>query len=286
MGVIVPVLKKLIKPRKWRLSGLNVVCLAVACGGIACGAIGLFLGSNPDCKQTSPMRPTASRPLFMLLGDSLTQYGADSNGWSTLLQGNYRRSADVLNRGLSGFNTAGFINNALPVISKELQTSYAPSLITIWFGANDAALANGRSSGQHVPLDAYRANLISILHHLHQLVPNATLLLITPPVVDDATRRRIQVNEGGPSDPLDRTNEQAGKYAVVCAEVAAAVEGVVLLDLYGFLMYTYPNATDRAALLGDGLHFSEIGNKIVFEQVKNASETLLSAERLYKVQIQ
>jgi hypothetical protein len=47
------------------------------------------------------------RPLLLLLGDSLTQNGTDaaSGGWICLLQHRYSRSADVLARGLSGYNT-------------------------------------------------------------------------------------------------------------------------------------------------------------------------------------
>jgi hypothetical protein len=53
------------------------------------------------------MQKMTLRPRIVLTGDSLTQYAANPSfvGWGILLQNEYVRSADVLNRGLSGYTS-------------------------------------------------------------------------------------------------------------------------------------------------------------------------------------
>lgn len=41
-----------------------------------------------------------------------------------------------------------------------------PSAVTIFFGANDAAILGRTSERQHVPLDEYKENLKKIVLHL------------------------------------------------------------------------------------------------------------------------
>lgn len=47
------------------------------------------------------------RPTFYFVGDSITEFGSDpyGSGFITLLQKEYVRSVDMVNRGLSGYNT-------------------------------------------------------------------------------------------------------------------------------------------------------------------------------------
>ncbi len=42
-----------------------------------------------------------------------------------------------------------------------------PALVTIFFGANDAALADKLSASQHVPVAEYKRNLLDMIDHLH-----------------------------------------------------------------------------------------------------------------------
>jgi lysophospholipase L1-like esterase len=45
-------------------------------------------------------------PKVLLLGDSLTQFGFGANGcWVALLADALQRKCDVINRGLSGYNS-------------------------------------------------------------------------------------------------------------------------------------------------------------------------------------
>lgn len=48
-----------------------------------------------------------SIPAFYFVGDSITELGStpDTGGWVTLMQDQYAPSTDMINRGLSGWNT-------------------------------------------------------------------------------------------------------------------------------------------------------------------------------------
>eukprot|EP00659_Diplonema_papillatum_P005521 gene5521-8400_t len=95
------------------------------------------------------MEATAKEPAsIVLLGDSITQGGFSVGGWGARLAERYIRKADVINRGLSGYNTE-WILEVLPdllsgVASREKQ------LVAVFLGANDAAVDGGASSRQHI----------------------------------------------------------------------------------------------------------------------------------------
>ncbi|GMF45229.1 unnamed protein product [Phytophthora fragariaefolia] len=238
-----------------------LVCFALA----AC--VAWSLGAWEAILTVSGLRPKL-RPSLLLAGDSLTEKGTNPkiNGWVTLLQNEYTRSANVVPRGLSGYNTRWYLKYAMPVIQGEIMSgAYSPALITLWLGANDAALPNGCNSEQHIPIEMYRDNLIRIVRQFQVMAPDARILLITPPHVDDMARhRRAMKNEGDKEGVVDRTNEMAGNYAEVCVATAHKL-GLPVVDLY-----TYFNDMPkwrRNNLLEDGLHLNRRGNKLMFDQL-------------------
>lgn len=166
------------------------------------------------------------------------------------------------------------------MIVNELKTGqYTPSLVTLWFGANDAALLAGSEAYQHVTLDDYRKNITLILRTLTPLLPvKAKLLLITPPAVIDAARRAFSTSDRG----IDRTNEAAGEYARVCVEVGKA-EGVAVLDLHTFFNASFPQEAERGVLFSDGLHFTSKGNALVAQEVADKINEILGDEELARV---
>ncbi|KAE8888143.1 hypothetical protein PF005_g6376 [Phytophthora fragariae] len=200
------------------------------------------LGAWESFLISSGLRPKL-RPVLLLAGDSLTERGTNPkiNGWVTLLQNEFTRSANVVPRGLAGYNTRWYLKYAMPVIHGEIVSgTYSPALIMLWLGANDAALPTGSSSEQHVPITQYRDNLIRIVRQFQAMAPDARILLITPPHVDDMARhRRAMKNEGDKHGVADRTNEMAGNYA----------------------------QWRRNNLLEDGLHLNTRGNKLMFDQL-------------------
>jgi lysophospholipase L1-like esterase len=79
------------------------------------------------------------RPYFVTFGDSITQRGF-APGWTGQLADAYQRRADVINRGYSGYNSRWALQLLPRVFPQPAPGSPAPRLVTIFFGANDAAL--------------------------------------------------------------------------------------------------------------------------------------------------
>jgi len=77
---------------------------------LACLALVAYIAWTLGAWETllvqTGLRPKL-RPVLLLAGDSLTEKGTNpkSNGWVTLLQHDYTRSANVVPRGLSGISS-------------------------------------------------------------------------------------------------------------------------------------------------------------------------------------
>ncbi|KAG3206773.1 hypothetical protein PC128_g557, partial [Phytophthora cactorum] len=162
-------------------------------------------------------------------------------------------------------NTKWFSKYIAPTIKREIQKGIynTPSLITVWFGSNDAALANGTSSKTHVPIEAYKENLKKIVRQFWTAAPTTDILLITPPHINDTARAELSAEKNG---TIDRTNAMAKEYARNCVEVAEALN-VHVLDLNTFFN-AMPEATRNGLLQADGLHLNAMGNILVDEQLR------------------
>ena len=111
------------------------------------------MGDGPDADAFPPLLARSSVVLF---GDSLTQRGFEPGGWAAALAHHLGRRADVYNRGYGGYN-ARWASYLAPALFPD--PSGAPGrhlLVTVWFGANDAADAGERA---HVPLDEFARRL-------------------------------------------------------------------------------------------------------------------------------
>ncbi|OWY95898.1 hypothetical protein PHMEG_00033975, partial [Phytophthora megakarya] len=249
---------------------------------VVCFTLAAVLTSSVNCQTTLPS-DSNSRPVLLLTGDSLTEQGTypSLQGWVALLQARYTHSSDVITRGLSGFNTKWFLKHVIPVLEHEISTrAYTPpSLITVWLGTNDAALANGSNFAMHVPIDEYKNNLIKIVDRFRNAAPDAEILLITPPHINDGARIEFAANRADAKRGLvDRSNAAVGYYSRACVEVANSLK-VPVLDLYTY--FNAINETTRNSMLVDGIHFNAMGNKAVDQQLRNKLNnefpTLISA---------
>ena len=163
----------------------------------------------------------SNRSKFLLLGDSLTQLSF--GGWGSELADVYQRRADVLNRGMSGYNSRWYLRYA-----EETGIWNEPgkvALVTIFFGANDAAKKDLEPK-VHVPLDEYKANIEKLVDKAKESYPNAEILIMAPPPVHPEQRLEFQKKRYGDkaTGVLERTSEIAGTYAAACREVAKAKE--------------------------------------------------------------
>jgi lysophospholipase L1-like esterase len=216
--------------------------------------------------------PLASEhPKLLLLGDSLTQTSLD--GWGGGLAHRYQRRADVLNRGMSGYNTRWFLRYAQDHgIWNECGKIV---LVVIFFGANDASLAD-QNPHAHVPLEEYQANLKKLVEQSQASYPDAKILLITPPPVHHEQRLAFQKErfKDKATGILERTLENTGKYASACTEVAKDCD-LPCLDLYNIMKDK--GGDDFGIFFSDGLHFSKEGHHFVLDNLLEATEASLKS---------
>ena len=213
-----------------------------------------------------------TRGKILLLGDSITQMSfSPEGGWGGRLSDRYQRRLDVINRGFSGYNTSWLLEHAATEDGRSDLFDHGPGgtvkLVTIFFGANDAAHAelNGR---QHVPLETYMSNLKKIVGLVREnLGEEVSVVLISPPPVCHEGRLRFQRERYGDkaTGKLERTLELSGKYARAAGVVAQGL-GLPFLDLWTTMQFDESSVEERGnwrGYLSDGLHLSPKGNKFV-----------------------
>ena len=194
----------------------------------------------------------------------MTQTAFD--GWGGGLAHRYQRRADILNRGMSGYNTRWFLRYAQD--SGVWDEPGNVKLVTIFFGANDASLAK-ENPHHHVPLDEFQSNIKTLASLAKEHYgTTAKILLITPPPVHHEQRLAFQKQryKEKATGILERTLENAGKYAAACRELAQELE-LPLLDLYSTMMNA---GGDFGTYLSDGLHFSKEGHDFVLNELLEA----------------
>jgi len=81
------------------------------------------------------------RPQWVLFGDSITQKAFSTGGWASVLADTWQRRVDVINRGYSGYNS----RFATHLLNHIFPPSTPVQLVTVFFGANDAALPDRTS---------------------------------------------------------------------------------------------------------------------------------------------
>ncbi|KAI4304401.1 hypothetical protein MLD38_039920 [Melastoma candidum] len=200
------------------------------------------------------------RPKIAIFGDSITEESFCQGGWGASLAHHFSRSVDIVLRGYGGYNTRW----ALKVIDRVFPpgVDWVPIAVTVFFGANDACLSDRCAGFQHVPQDEYKQNLRSIVSILKRRWPETKVILITPPPIDEEARLRFPFIENPEGQP-ERTNEAAGVYAKACMDVASECR-LSCIDLWT-KMQQIPDW--KKACLDDGLHLTEMGNRIVFEEL-------------------
>ncbi|XP_020595894.1 GDSL esterase/lipase At5g45920 [Phalaenopsis equestris] len=202
------------------------------------------------------------RPKVALFGDSITEDSFTNGGWGAALANHFSRTADVVLRGYSGYNTRWALKVAARAFDGVCSDGERPLALTVFFGANDASIPDRSSGFQHVPLDEYQSNLRSIISFFKERWPTTVIVLITPPPIDEDGRLRNPFGEN-PSGLPERTNESAGAYAKACIAVATE-SNIPVIDMWS-KMQQFPSW--EKSFLSDGLHFTASGNKILFEEV-------------------
>ncbi|KAL5998447.1 hypothetical protein ACLOJK_009387 [Asimina triloba] len=121
------------------------------------------------------------RPKIILFGDSITESSFDQGGWGSALASHFSRTADVVLRGYSGYNSRWAVEVMERVFRVgEKEAAAAPLAVTVFFGANDACLADRSSAFQHVPLHEYKHNLHAIVSDIKVFYSRASYERNTP----------------------------------------------------------------------------------------------------------
>ena len=240
-------------------AAIAVTCVLWAGGGYACGYASAAQAQEAQAPPPGPLAaPVHERPRVLLFGDSITQYSFDTQncGWGAGLADWYSRHADVVNRGFSGFNSRqglALLRRMLP-----LDGPVQPRVLTIKFGANDAAAAT-LNPQQHVPLAEYESNLRDMVAHATSSCPGVHVILITPPSVDEAGIRANSLAKGWlqHGDEIDRTVAGVRPYADVMRRVGCNLS-LPVVDLW-------EGGDDAVGSTPqdfvDGLHLSPSGNR-------------------------
>jgi len=221
---------------------------------------------------------------IILFGDSITQQSFNQDlgfGFGAAILDAFARKVDVVNRGLSGYNT----RQALHVLPRVLPPPEHANvrLMTLWFGANDARLPGSLGGPQqHVPMAEYLENLRLMIRHASvQAHQDIRLILVTPPPVDE--RKCIESDKAKYPDMPENVRRKAS----VAAQYAQAIRDlgnelkVPVLDVWSAMMeraggiahtdgpvgsLSAPRSEILQSFLRDGLHLSPEGYKVVHKE--------------------
>ncbi|EJU05473.1 SGNH hydrolase [Dacryopinax primogenitus] len=213
---------------------------------------------------------------IMLIGDSLTQGGWEPGGFAQRLAYRYARKMDVLNRGLSGYNTEW----ALEVFKQTFPRNdgggggQKVKLLIIWFGANDAVLP---PKVQHSPLPKFKENmhtLISLLRSPSSAYhsPHTRLLLITPPPFSSLQRGSILASRT-PPEPLDRDQAVTRAYAQAVRELGEE-QAIPVVDMYTLLWEGAGGKEEGLdKWMQDGLHVNAAAYEVLYDHIVSTVKT-------------
>ncbi|KAK1751664.1 SGNH hydrolase-type esterase domain-containing protein [Echria macrotheca] len=227
-----------------------------------------------------------SYPQVVLFGDSLFQGAVGSpDGFSfqAALQSHCLRRLDVVNRGLSGYNTSNALQALPSIFPAPVPGGPKLEYLFVLFGANDACVPLP-TNFQHVPLDKYKANLTRIITHPNITAHKPKIFLITPPPLDEIRITELDLAAGHPR--ATRHAKISAAYSEAVREVAAQ-QHVTVVDLWKALMETAiaktpgfdrhgpalgdPEGGQRGYLehlLPDGLHLSAESYRIFYDIVR------------------
>lgn len=253
--------------------------------------LGFVPAGSPSARASGHDHVPGNRPRIVLFGDSITEQSFGEGGFGAALADRYRRHADVLLRGYSGYNSRDAV--ALLKHVFPLDDPTPPVLVTVCFGANDAVKeTSAMADVQGCPLPEYAENLRCILHHLSKLDPPPRVLVMTPPPVSARRWKRTCEENAYHDDPTpDRDLNRTGRYAHAALGVAraagsgsqsrrGAASGDSPLDVAGLNLFDKLAGVERweETMLSDGLHLSRAGYELVTALMVDALERTLDLE--------
>lgn len=180
------------------------------------------------------------------------------------------RTADVINRGFSGYNSRW----CRVVIDRLIPCKNASQLaaVVISLGANDSwTPIPNCPHNQHVPLSEFENNMKAIVNHfLMAGVDCERVILCTPTPYDSIGWS--QFKQG--TQHQTKTNEQVAEYAQAIRTVASEMH-VTLIDIHDAFLLWQP----FEELFIDGLHFAKPGARLFYQTLQPTVDRLVKSFR-------
>ena len=195
-------------------------------------------------------------PHALLLGYSQVQFGWTDNGWVSQLAEKYVRRLDLINRGLSGYNTRMLLT-VLPDILKNEDLKRV-RVVTLMMGSNDASFSDTNPE-QAVSLEEFGENLLKIISMLlNHGIKKESIILIAPPPILPEKWTKYRNSCPGPEYKNCKDNELTKKYAAEAGKVASRLS-LSFLDLFSAMM----KECNLDHALFDGLHLGRDGHAVL-----------------------
>ncbi|KAI7152118.1 hypothetical protein KC349_g9131 [Hortaea werneckii] len=182
---------------------------------------------------------------IILFGDNLTEQSFTQHqqpttfAWGAALSALYARRLDIINRGLSGYNSTQALR-ALPLCLPE-PTQTSLRLLTIAFGTNDARIPHSPGGpDQSVSVPEFVRNLRDMGSHPAVRAHEDTVkfVFITPPPVDERRLARADAEKYGSlvmGGKLRRRADRTAEYAKAVRELGIEL-GVPVCDVWSAMV--------------------------------------------------
>ncbi|KAK9330796.1 SGNH hydrolase-type esterase domain-containing protein [Lipomyces starkeyi] len=230
----------------------------------------------------APLSGTTAYKKVVLIGDS--QFELSWNPelefcFPAALANYYGRRADILNRGLSGYNST-WMRSQLDRIILELKhyDEDVVLLFILWLGTNDSCL---EFTEHHVPVPEFEANVRTYVGEIKRYFANARILLVSPAPISKTGLAASTMRTKG----ADRTQAATKEYVDALLKYSDDENVVRKIDLFSELVdaagydsnttvygenspVTEDAALKIAKFTVDGLHLNGCGYRVLFNSVK------------------
>ncbi|GAB1734795.1 hypothetical protein NU195Hw_g9317t1 [Hortaea werneckii] len=202
---------------------------------------------------------------IILFGDNLTEQSFTQHqppspttfAWGAALSALYARRLDIINRGLSGYNSTQALR-ALPLCLPE-PTQTSLRLLTIGFGTNDARIPHSPGGpDQSVSVPEFVRNLRDMGSHpaVRAHADTVKFVFITPPPVDERRLAKADAEKYGSlvmGGKLRRRADRTAEYAKAVRELGLEL-GVPVCDVWSAMVV-------RAGFGAAGRDEEEVGDE-------------------------
>ncbi|KAK9240650.1 SGNH hydrolase-type esterase domain-containing protein [Lipomyces kononenkoae] len=169
----------------------------------------------------------------------------------------YGRRADILNRGLAGYNSL-WMRSQLDRVIRELKhyDEDAVLLFILWLGTNDSCL---EFTEHHVPVREFNANVQTYVGEIKRNFPKARILLVSPAPISKTALATSTMRTKG----TDRTQAATKEYADTILKYSDDDNIIRKIDLFK------DAALKIARFTVDGLHLNGYGYRVLFNLVRS-----------------